>query len=323
MDAVKPYIDQMREKIPNIQDVREGVSSRAETLDESLKGMKDGIKNTLSDFSKKSLVDANMEFLTSNSLLAKFSFMILVLIVFMIVLKILMIFVIYFLTPSKNPFLISGSISGNESTTITQDPSKTTSVQILRSNDQNKGLEFTWSTWLLFTSPSTSSIPEHIFNKGTNIFDSATGIALTNGPGMYVTKSVSGNSETITLLVYMDQINEEQISVSIGNVPVKKWIHVAVRVQNKLLDVYINGVISKRHNFEVIPKQNFHDINVAGNSGFSGKLSNLRYYSYALNVFEINNIVMAGPTVSPSKMSADSTGKLGNYSYLATSWYGQ
>ena len=322
MDAVKPYIDQMREKLPNIQDVREGVSSRAETLDGSLKGIQDGIKNTLNDFSKKSLIDANMEFLTSNSLLAKFSFMILVLIVFMIILKILMIFVVYFLTPSKNPFIISGSINGNETTTITQDPSKTTSVQVLRSNDQNKGLEFTWSTWLLFSSPSTGTTSNHIFNKGTNIFDS-NGIALTNGPGMYVTKDASGNSETITLQVYMDQINDQHISVSINNIPLKKWIHVAVRVQNKLLDVYINGVISKRHNFEVIPKQNFHDINIAGNSGFLGKLSNLRYYSYALNVFEINNIIMAGPTLSPSKLSSDSAGKLGNYSYLATSWYGQ
>lgn len=326
MDAVKPYIEQIRDtvKAPNIQDLREGVASRAETLDESLKGIKDGIKNTLSDFSKKSLVDANMDFLTSNSLLAKFSFIILVLILFMIVLKIIMVFLIYFVTPSKNPFIIQGSINGNESNTITQDPSKTTSIQILRSNDQNRGLEFTWSSWLFFSSPATNQGKnEHIFNKGTNVFNS-TGVAVTNGPGLYVQSALhNANADitSITLLVYMDQINQQQISVSIADIPIKKWVHVAIRVQNKLLDIYVNGVIAKRHNFEVIPKQNFHDINVCGNGGFSGKLSNLRYYSYALNVFEINNIIMSGPSITPSAVSVDANGKLGNYSYLANTWY--
>jgi len=69
------------------------------------------------------------------------------------------------------------------------------------------------------------------------------------------------------------------------------------------------------------PKQNFNDVTVCGNSGFPGKLSDLRYYSYALNVFELNNIVMFGPNTSPSDLSIDATSKTGNYSYLSNMWY--
>jgi hypothetical protein len=46
-----------------------------------------------------------------------------------------------------------------------------------------------------------------------------------------------------------------------------------------------NGVISARYNFSSVPLQNYKDVIVCGNSGFSGSLSDLRYYSYALNIF--------------------------------------
>ena len=88
-----------------------------------------------------------------------------------------------------------------------------------------------------------------------------------------------------------------------------------------MLDVYVNGTIAKRHNMEFAPKQNFNDVVVNANGGFSGKLSNLRYYAYALNVFELNNIVMWGPNTQPSDLSIDSRAKSGNYSYLSNMWY--
>ena len=60
------------------------------------------------------------------------------------------------------------------------------------------------------------------------------------------------------------------------------------------MDVYVNGEIVKRVSFEHVPKQNYGNVNVCHNKGFSGNLSDLRYFSRALNVFRITNIVNKG-----------------------------
>jgi hypothetical protein len=275
-------------------------------------------------------MNASSEFLDSNSLLAKLSFIVLVLIVFMILLKVLMSLVGYLVSPSANPYLISGSLEGTNTATITQDPGKDTTIEIQRSNDRTKGMEFTWSTWIYLTEPTAAGY-KNIFVKGSNTFDT-NGISITNGPGMYV-RTVTDISGTFTykLFVVIDHIGGEAIatgsytagrdSITIDNIPIKKWVHVALRLSNTVLDVYVNGTIAKRHTMDKIPKQNSSDIIVSGNQGFAGKLSNLRYFSYALNVFELNNIVMAGPTITPNKLSADSAATSGNYTYLSNAWY--
>ena len=64
------------------------------------------------------------------------------------------------------------------------------------------------------------------------------------------------------------------------------------------MDTYINGTIVNRHNFASVPKQNYGDVFVNQNGGFSGFLSNLRYHSYALSGVDIENMVKAGPNLT-------------------------
>ena len=350
----KPFIQQMGDKIkentPSMNSMKSNASNAAQSVGNSINEMKDSVKNTIGEFSSKNVVDASSEFLSSNSLLAKFAFIILVLIVFMIVLKILMTVLGYFMGPKSNPYLIKGALRGSDTATITQAPGEDTTIQIMRSNDRNRGLEFTWSVWLYLTKPSTHiATYKNVFVKG-NTFDVTSGLALTNGPGLYLTTTdVSGGGGIDVATVssvglqydmhfFMDHIGGESVAQSyshtessgldtgrdhviINNVPMQKWFHTAIRMQNNTLDIYVNGTIVKRHIMDKMPKQNSHDIEISANDGFNGTLSNLRYYASALNVFEINNIVTGGPNLTPSKLSADSKGKSGNYSYLANSWY--
>jgi hypothetical protein len=44
--------------------------------------------------------------------------------------------------------VVKGLIDGKMGMVISQDPTKASSVTILRSNNENKGLEMTWSVWL-------------------------------------------------------------------------------------------------------------------------------------------------------------------------------
>jgi hypothetical protein len=328
MSADKPFIDQMSDmakdataKLPDMTDATSNVSSSLSSVGDSMTEMKSSVMNSIGDFSKKSVTDASTEFLDSNSLLAKFSFLVLVLIVFMVLLKILMSLVGYLFTPKANPYLVSGILNGNQTATITQDPSLFSSIEILRSNDRNRGIEFTWSTWLKLNVPTDTSV-HNIFVKGNNIYDAS--YCITNGPGMYVTSIASTDVSMVRydLDVLMDVIDSGTYEkVTVPNIPILKWMHIAIRVQNLTMDIYVNGTIAKRKNLSKLPKQNSNDVIVCGKSGFPGSLSNLRYFSYALNVFEINNIVRSGPSLTPSVLSVDAAATSGNSTYLANSWY--
>ena len=83
----------------------------------------------------------------------------------------------------------------------------------------------------------------------------------------------------------------------IDDIPINKWICVQIRVENHQLDVYINGKLAKRLIMKGVPKQNFGDVYVAMNGGFSGYLSDLRYYNYGLGTAQIQRIVDAGPNM--------------------------
>ena len=107
------------------------------------------------------------------------------------------------------------------------------------------------------------------------------------------------------------------IETDVSNLPIGKWFHVAIRMQNKTLDCYVNGVISTRKSFgDNIPKQNYDSIIYAGNNGFAGSTSNLRYYDYALSVFEINSVVYYGPNLSAANGTSSTY-----FDYLGQSWY--
>lgn len=329
----KPIIEQMQDSIPSTDDIKESTSNTMESISESINETKESLQSSLDDFSNKSIVDAGKEFLDSNSLLAKFAFLVLIFIAFMVILKIAVAILGYFLAPSRNPYLVKGYINGNENIQIYQDPKRDDSVPIFKSNDRHRGIEFTWSSWI-YLNKDQSNDGKHspIFIKGVDNFDSTTGIGITNGPGLYVKETTEADGSDVytqNLVVVMDHVseiatnstnlNDGRDSITVGDIPIQKWFHLAIRMQNMMMDIYVNGTIVKRHNMDKVPKQNFHD--VWAGKGFNGKISNLRYYDRALNVFELNNIVMFGPDTTASKRSQDNSGKSGNYSYLSSMWY--
>ena len=114
--------------------------------------------------------NSTKEFLESNSLVAKVSFLILVLFVFILMLKLGTYLIGYFLGPSNSPHLINGTIDGTNTLTIPQDPKINNSITILRSMNADDGIEFSWSVWLLISREAINynDSYKHIFSKGNN-----------------------------------------------------------------------------------------------------------------------------------------------------------
>jgi hypothetical protein len=287
-------------------------------IESGLDSIKTGFNDTLKDYSSNNSINASQEFLQSNSLIVKFVFLIFVIAVFLFIMFLGINLIGYILSPSNSPYLVKGLMTGNIPVNITQNPKDMNSIILNRSNNEEYGAEFTWSVWLNVNHIGGATEFQHIFNKGDNYFTSEGITSVSNAPGVYL--NTNNNTLRIIMNTIVSDDNDQNNIIDISNIPLKRWFNVIIRLEGQILDVYMNGVLTKRINLINVPKQNYSDVYICQNGGFNGLLSNLRYYSRALNVFEINNIVWYGPTLTSSKYSASSI-KSGDYNYLSSIWY--
>ena len=282
----------------------------------------ENMSDTFSNFSSNSFVSGSKDFLESNSLVAKFAFLILALILFVIGMSAGSALLTKLFAYNKSPKIINGMIDSRQMMVIPQDPSKKGAVPIFRSDNEREGLEFTWSVWILVNDFSYKEHEyKHVFHKGNdNIQTNGTNKGVNfpnNAPGLYIMPDI--NALKIIMNTFAE-INEEII---VDNLPLHKWVNVIIRVtkQNQL-DVYINGTLTKRHMLGSIPKQNYGSIYVSMNGGFSGNTSDLRYFNEAIGTNKIQELLNTGPNTNSlfPDINGDLTKKDVN-KYLSLRWF--
>lgn len=261
------------------------------------------------------------DFVSSNSLISKVAFTLLVMFIFFFLLKFSIAFIPKLFKESNSPFIFNGTIEGSHSVVVPQDPKYDNAIPIQRSVNENNGIEFSWSLWMFLDDNAITSGNKniHIFHKG----DSHT---LNTGenkifhkiaaPGLYL------DGENNNLLVTMNTHNSSELEqIPVSGIPMNKWVNIIIRVKNRRVDVYINGTIKRSIELNGVPKQNYGEIYIAQNESVSlqgSKLSNLRYHDHALNVSDIQKLVQRGPNrklITSSAMTDNSS------SYLAFDWY--
>jgi hypothetical protein len=263
--------------------------------------------------SNSNISGASPSFQQSNSLVANFTFLILVVFGFIILLRIGMMILGFFLTPNDSPRLLNGMIKGTQPYTIFQDSSKNNTKTIYRSVNENKGIEFTWSVWVFITDIEDSDLKyRHVFSKGDSVIDT-NGINGINAPGLYLAPN---SNKFIVIMNTFEVINEE---IEISDIPMNKWVNVIIRCRNTTLDVYINGTITRSVYLNGVPKQNFGNVYLASHGGFDGYISNLWYYNHALGTSDIQRLSDQGPN---TKMISPSTGMNDTmFDYLSLRWF--
>ena len=273
------------------------------------------MSSTFNSFSTNTGSFGTKEFMESNSLVAKFAFLLLVLVGFVLLLRIGISVISYFLQSNDSPHLIDGMVDASQMIVFQQDPSANGSATIYRSVNANDGIEFTWSVWIFINNlndSGTSSTYKHIFSKGNSDLQQNGLINPNNAPGLYI----APNSNT--LVVMMNTFNVINEEVLIPDIPLNKWVNVIIRCENTTLDVYINGTITRSINLIGVPKQNYGDVYVAMNGGFSGNISNLWYYNYALGTSKIQDIASDGPNTT---MIGNSGMSDKEFDYLSLRWF--
>jgi hypothetical protein len=271
-----------------------------------------------SNFNSFSTNAGNMgfNFWESNTLVAKFAFLLVIVFGFIILLQFGISVVSYFLAPNQSPYLIDGMIDAKNDTLIfNQDPSNNSAVTIYRSVNENEGLEFTWSVWIYINSLHyLEGQYKHIFHKGNSDL-AENGLNFpNNAPGLYLAPN------TNKLVVIMNTFNVINEEITIPNVPLNKWINVILRCKNRTFDVYINGKIARSLQLTSVPKQNYGDVFVAMNGGFDGYVSNLRYFSNALGTSYIQSIANNGPNTT-LKGSSSKGSSMKDPDYLSLRWF--
>lgn len=257
----------------------------------------------------------------SGSFLSKVGVVMIALLAFIVLLKIGMMIITTIFGYDGSPKLIDGMVSGSEFLVIQQDPEISDSKTIYRSINATEGIEFTWSCWIYLDDLGYNENQYRcIFYKGNDYSENNKDMTTNglnfpnNSPGLYLTPN---KNDLVVLMNTFNVINEQ---ILIKDVPVKKWVNVIIRCQNNVIDVYVNGTIVKSHKLHGVPKQNYGNVYIGADGGFSGYLSNLWYYNKALGIYEINDIVTKGPNTT--MIGGDGSAMdLKNPDYLSLRWF--
>ena len=206
-------------------------------------------------------------------------------IVVMVIILIAAILIWYYYTKKRtlantqfNPVLISQPIMMTDS--------KLQSMQLDIPAEHPYGLQYTYSYWI--------NVHDLDYNYGRrkNVFFNGTAATPSGGdnnPYVYIAEN------TNTLMI--------QIGTSIfgiQNFPMMRWVHVGMVLNNRSMDVYIDGKLERSFILAAIPTlTTSSNTFIVGNGTnvdtFSGKISRLQYFSKALGPTDVYDLYLQGP----------------------------
>jgi hypothetical protein len=291
-------------------DIKQNIQNKVSNTTNKIKGF-----TSTQEASKA--VGVVQEFMQANSAISKFVAVVLSILVFYILFNIGVYFMSKMFMPAKDAKVVDGLIPSNTQIIVSANPNITASVPILRSVNQNQGLEFTWNFWYFIKDVTTLTGNGLIFSKGKPQTSQTQFLGVC--PGAYISKL----GDRVQMIVAMNTMLDPSLNNSgveqivIKDIPLNKWVHCSIRVQNLSVDVYINGVMTQRKNLQTLPNQNYQDTYVGDQNGFNGFISSLHYYSRALNYDEIQNDFVKGPNM---KLQGQDN-QINYKDYLAMKWY--
>jgi len=186
-----------------------------------------------------------------------------------------------------SPMILKGNKSARSSMVIPQSTEDPESLILYRSDNENEGIEFTYSFWFMIENYDYKTNEwKHIMHKGNK--EGTPNMC----PGFYL------HPKKNSMRIYFNTMKNMKEHFDIDNIPLKKWICVALTVKQKVVEVFINGLLKKRHTLNSIPRQNFGELWINLFGGFDGYMSRIQYHRRALEYSEISELIRSGPSAS-------------------------
>lgn len=208
---------------------------------------------------------------------------------------------------------------------IQQDIKKDVNAKpILMSENERTGIEFAYSFYLY--------VLESTFEEGTKTLKCVFYKGYDNKPWPLLAPGVFMLGNTNTMRIVFNSYDSAYNYIDIENIPIKKYVHFVLNFKKLALEVYVNGRLAKKLNFnDTLPHMNYGNLVIFNpivhttriNNGetinfggsISGRISNIVYTRYALSFNEIQSFLNKGAskqmkTTDPEKPP-----------YLANSWW--
>lgn len=146
------------------------------------------------------------------------------------------------------------------------------------------GLEFTYSFWIYVANWNYRFGDwKNILLKGNNN---------TRAPGIWLYPKT--NSLHCRISTFPD-LNE---GCDIRNIPLQKWVHVVYVLNNRTVDIYIDGKLERSCVLRGVPILNNQNLRVANDGGFWGQIAKMQYFTRAITPYEVSQIYSEGPYIS-------------------------
>ena len=116
-----------------------------------------------------------------------------------------------------------------------------------------------------------------------------------NDPAPKVYLDPTTNNLQVSLATYQSNSTSNVSLCGIDNIPIQAWTNFTMTLNNRALDLYLNGKLVRTCVLPGVPKMNpASNVVVCPNGGFSGYLSNFQYIANAINPTQAYNIYKAG-----------------------------
>jgi len=155
------------------------------------------------------------------------------------------------------------------------------------------GLAFSYSLWIYVADWNYN------FGNWKNIF--LKGTEMSRAPGMWLYPKTNSLHARITTTADGNE------GCDINNIPLQKWVHIAYILNNRTVDIYIDGKLERSCVLRGVPILNNNSVSVANDGGFYGQIAKMQYFTRALIPSEVSEIYSEGPYVATSKFSLFST----------------
>ena len=153
-----------------------------------------------------------------------------------------------------------------------------------------EGLTQSVSTWIYIRDY------QYAYGKYKNILwkgsKGGSGVAPRHSPSIWL-YPLTNNLKVLTSVESTEGVE----SCDINNIPLMKWVHIAYVLNNRTVDIYINGKLERSCALKGVPiiKDDQMFITTGDPAGYYGKIGKTQYFTRALQQHEIVDIYNSGP----------------------------
>jgi hypothetical protein len=162
----------------------------------------------------------------------------------------------------------------------------------------NEGIKFTMSFWIYINNIPENALWNSEFSKSKGI------IAHNNSPNVYY--NPKNGILTIAIGYKDDSGNIEKYLFNLDNLKLQRWENITIVVENRFVDVYLNGVLEKSTK---LPNIHFISNRLLyigqPNNNFNGYIGQVEHFNNALNSDVIKELYKKNSELSIFKQKLD------------------